>query len=233
MAGASAGAILIGVAGASGADVSPIRIAPIEVMDWSGFYYGLALGWGRQQGQINDVNPNYANNAGFQDVNAGNAFLLGGKLGYNFRMTGPLVLGVEADVTAVFGEDATCSDGCDIYVYGNNPALTYNIDGVASLAARLGWAPTNRSMFYGLLGVAVGAVRTNHWDSYQYDGHRRFFTGWTAGLGGDMMMTHNVSIGIEGRYYDLGSQTRTDGSNETFGWHPTLWTITVNAKHYF
>jgi len=237
--GVSAGAILIGIVDASAADrVAPARIVtPAPVNNWAGHYGGLVLGWGSVRGQINDVNPNYANNAGFQDVKAGNAFLLGGKLGYNFGggIGHGLVLGVEADVTSVFGEDAICgAPGCVDYNSPTGPALSFNVVGVGSIAGRLGWAIGNRSMFYALAGWAVGAVRTNHWDNGAWDGTQRMFmTGWTAGLGLDMIASQNVTVGFEGRYYDLGSKTTTDSANETFGWHPKLWTFTVGTKYHF
>src|SRR6476659_5622236 len=181
--GVSAGAILIGVIDASAADrVAPARIvAPAPVNNWAGHYAGLVLGWGSVRGEINDTVPSFANNAGFEDVNAGNAFLLGGKLGYNFGggIGHGLVLGVEADVTSVFGDDATCAQpGCVDYTSAASPSLSFNVVGVGSIVGRLGWAIGNRSLFYGLAGWAVGAVRTNSWDNYNYDGSQHLFMGW-------------------------------------------------------
>src|SRR5262245_11259692 len=106
--GVSAGAILFGVVEASAADFrSPVSVAQ------TGHYFGLSLGWASVGGRIDDPDVNYASAAGFANATRGNAFLLGGKLGYDFRRNGPLVLGVEADVSAIFGQNATCSQaGC-------------------------------------------------------------------------------------------------------------------------
>jgi len=237
--GVSAGAILIGVIDASAADrVAPARIVtPAPVNNWAGHYAGLVLGWGSVRGEINDVVPEYATTSGFASVDPGNAFLLGAKMGYNFGggIGHGLVLGVEADVTSVFGEDATCGQaGCVDGSSGLTPQLGFNVVGVGSIVGRLGWAVGSRSMFYALAGWAVGAVRTNHWDNANYDGRQRLFMGgWTAGLGVDMIASQNVTVGFEGRYYDLGSKTGVDSTNETFGYHPKLWTFTFGTKYHF
>jgi len=235
--GVAAGTLISGVVAASAADVrAPVRVvAPAP--SWAGHYFGLSLGWVNARGSINDVNNEYGGgtNAGFQGVDPGNGFLLGGKLGYNFGAGGGhgLILGVEADVSGVFGEDATCGGTCATFSSGVAPGLSYNLHGLASLVGRLGWAVSNRSMFYGLAGIATGAVTTNAWNNTQQDGTQRLFTGWTAGLGLDMMMSNNVSFNLEGRYYDLGSKTFNNPANFPVGYHPTAFTLSIGAKHYF
>jgi outer membrane immunogenic protein len=62
------------------APVAPLPAAVAPSPDWSGFYLGI--------------------NGGVLDVDAGGG-VVGGTLGYNFQ-TGPVVLGVEGDLDALF-----------------------------------------------------------------------------------------------------------------------------------
>ena len=236
--GVAAGALVSGVVVASAADVrAPVRIvAPAPVPDWSGHYFGLSLGWGQARGTLTDTGGQFVGD-GSQSVDPANAFLLGGKLGYNFGggLGHSLILGVEADVTGVFGEDATCTGAvCSITTPSGGPALGYNLQGLGSLVGRLGWA-NPRSMFYLLAGVATGAVTTKEWvGAAAVEGSSHLFMGWTAGLGMDVMAAPKVSWGIEGRYYDLGSKTLTaPGSTTAVAWHPIAWTFTVGTKYHF
>jgi len=237
LAAVSAGMMIIGTAGAPAADLSPIRVAPppppppAPVANWSGHYAGVQLGWANVRGQI-DGGTYFQTPVGGTPANA---FLLGGKIGHNLQARGPFVIGAEGDVSGILGNDVFCATGgCETASQAGGPQLSFNVHGVGSLVGRLGWAPSNRALFYGLGGFATGAVQTNDWYAgANHDGSVHLFTGWTAGLGMDVMVLNNISLGIEGRYYDLGNKTLTDATNFTWGWHPTMWTLSIGAKHYF
>jgi len=236
LAAVSAGMMIIGITGASAADLSPIRVAPppppLPIANWSGHYAGVQLGWANVRGQIDT--GIFFQTPGFEDATPANAFLLGGKMGYNVQFRGPLVFGAEADVSGIFGNDVSCATGGCETAQAGGPMLSFNVHGVGSLVGRLGWAPSARALFYGLGGFAVGAVQTNdYYAGGNHDGSEHLFTGWTAGLGVDVKLLNNTSLGVEGRYYDLGKKILTDATNFTWGWHPTAWTLTVGAKHYF
>lgn len=232
--GVSAAALMLGVTPVFAADLmheaAPVAAPAMEA--FNGFYAGVSLGYVNTRGQIDDVNPNYADTAGFQDVVAANGFLLGGQIGYDFRLDSNFVVGIGADAKGIFSEDAACgASGCVDY-NTDGPALSYNITGLGAITAKAGMVVGDNTLLYVLAGGAAGSVVTNHWDDSQYDGSTRMFTGYVLGLGAEMMVTDNASVGIEGRYYDLGQKMYTN-TGEDFGAHPTAFTASLTTNFHF
>jgi outer membrane immunogenic protein len=235
LASVSLAALALGIGGAHAADLvrNPPTINAPAMQAFNGFYAGVELGVVSTQGQIDDVNPNYANVAGFQNVTPANGFLLGGQVGYDFRLGDNFVLGVGADVKGLFTDDAGCAAaGCAAGANGS-PNLSYNINGLASLTGKAGVVIADNMLVYGLAGLAAGKVTTNHYDNSPEDITARTFTGYVIGIGAETMVSDNVSLGVEGRYYNLGSQHWTDRVNEKFGAAPTAFTLAVTSAVHF
>lgn len=227
LAGVTATSMFLGVTASMAADPDT------PVSDWNGLYAGVSLGYANVFGEINDEGSNYANNAGFQDVDSADAFTVGAQIGYNFQISDSIVLGLEVGASGVFGEDAGCgAAGCSDSNNGN-PALSYDVTGLGSLNARAGFLITDDTLLYATGGLAVAEVTTNHWDSSQYDGTSRLFGGWNIGAGAEMRVTESASIRLEGRYYDFSSKNWTDAANEDFGADPQVLTISLGANFLF
>lgn len=235
LAGISIVALALGIGGAHAADMmmDPPAINAPAMQAFNGLYAGVEIGVSSTQGQIDDVNPNYASDPGFQDVSSASGFLLGAQIGYDFRLGDNFVLGIGADAKGIFSTDANCAAaGCTDSANGS-PALSYNINGLAAITAKGGVVLNDSVMLYGLAGLAAGKVTTNHYDNEQYDGTSRMFTGYVLGLGAEAMVSENMSVGLEGRYYNLGSQHWTDHAGEDFGAAPTAFTLALTTAVHF
>ena len=126
--------------------------------------------------------------------------------GYNWQ-SGALVLGVEGDI-----------------------AFANDIDYLASIRGRAGWAPrtappprTPELLFYGTAGVAFIDTNTNFVVVSADDGPFGFNvgntdTGFVGGGGIEYRVGANLSLGVEGLYYNFGSDTQNfvAGADEPF-----------------
>ena len=91
-----------------------------------------------------------------------------------------------------------------------------HFDYLASFRGRLGWA-AGRTLFYGTGGVAFVGLDSDLSDDSN--------TGWVAGLGIEHKVRPDVSVGLEGLYYDFdGDQTVNDD---------TFWTLRARLTYHF
>jgi len=184
-------------------------------------------------GQINDVNPNYANVAGYQDVSEADGVLLGGRLGYDWMVDPNWLVGAEANVNMVAAETADCgAAGCANY---NNPgsALSYDLESLASLRGRVGYLVDPNAVLYVFGGWALAEVTTHHHDSSEGDGASRNFNGYTVGGGAQYAVSNSTDVRLEVTYYDFSSKTYTDQFAETFGSDPEALTVSLGAVFHF
>jgi outer membrane immunogenic protein len=102
--------------------------------------------------------------------------LAGFQIGYNWQKASHLVLGIEGDVSFPFDD--------------------IGVDYFASIRGRLGYAAGN-ALFYASGGVAFLGFED---DGASDDDN---LTGYTVGLGMDYKLRQNVSVGLEGLYYNF------------------------------
>ena len=181
MLGASAVALMVGVGGASAADIyTPAPVAevvynPAPAFSWTGGYMGGLLGyeWGNanvKKGQ--DLSPE--------------GWMGGLFAGYNFQTTGMFVAGVEGDFTLSGATDS----GGGVRVENN-----WN----STLRARAGIA-IDRFLIYGTGGLAVSSMEVKSGGRNDAATH----AGWTVGAGIEAAFTNNIIGRLEYRYTDLG-----------------------------
>jgi outer membrane immunogenic protein len=103
--------------------------------------------------------------------------------GFNWEKPGGFVLGIEGDVD--FADD---------------------IEYLATLRGRLGLA-RGATLFYATGGVAFLGVDEELGDDDDS------LTGWTAGLGVEHKFRENVSLGLEGLYYNFEEETDSDDAD--------------------
>jgi outer membrane immunogenic protein len=176
------------------ADVPPARPplrapAYLPFFSWSGFYFGLAAGYGF--GTSNWTAPSTGATSG--DFNVGGA-LVGATAGYNMQMRAA-VFGVEGDIswTGIKGSStaAVCLGACE----SKNTWL-------ATARGRIGYA-FDRFLPYVTGGAAFGDIRIA--DGSGAASATR--AGWTLGGGLEYAFHNAWSTKLEYIYVDLGTAT--------------------------
>jgi outer membrane immunogenic protein len=166
--------------------------APVAApVDWTGFYVGAAGGWLDAEIQWTQFGSATTSDTGW---------LIGGTLGAN-RQFGRVVLGLEGDLSWVdvgprFGPN--CSPG---------PCGT-DLDWLGTIRARVGLMLTPSWLVYGTGGLAVGKL---HYiaNILSVDDTK---TGWTAGVGTEVMLSPQWSAKAEYLHVDFGEATTVCGA---------------------
>lgn len=185
------------------APVVPTVIAATPI--WTGFYVGAHLGAGWSDFEDDTSFLGFDLGSALDDDR--NAFFIGGlQAGYNWQ-TGPLVLGVEADVSfANMEEDVSIGDRR----FGVK--ATAETDLMATARARVGYA-FDRFMVYGTGGVAITHVETdvraNLGPFGLRSGDGQSYVGWVVGAGVEGQITPNLSARLEYLYADFGEDRHT------------------------
>jgi len=186
---------LVGSFGVAVADGMPGRSygAPC-CLTWSGFYIGGHLG-----GAWSDVSWADVTLTGEPVKNDGSGFIGGGQIGYNVQ-AGNIVFGIEATLSG--------SNLGDDYRSVVNPVVTYSTDvnWIGTVAGRLGVAH-DRFLAYVKAGWATANIEVagnnpGFPDAFSIDDRRN---GWVIGGGLEVMVSRNLSLGIEYNHIDLGS----------------------------
>jgi outer membrane immunogenic protein len=216
--------VLAGVLGATFAAAA----GQAQAVDWNGGYIGAQAG-------VIDMGSDWAGyDAYFGDIAASLAdqgFVGGVFVGHNMEMGG-FVLGAEADFNFM-----DLADGAEWIDGPEGLFVTTTMQSLASLRARIG-IPADNVLFYLTGGVAGGTVTA----SYDIDAISRLFSdeknfsiGWVAGAGVEAMLTDNVSVRLQGLYYDLGTVNfpNADDSGSHYSASAKAWVITTGLAWNF
>ncbi len=216
---------LLGVGTASAADLGPARIPMTAVavapagMNWTGFYIGGHLGIATVSSGYDAFTPRNAF-AGFDLQRMGGSALMGGmQIGYNYQMNS-LVLGLEADLSAVgFNRTSTTS-----ILEGNVPAFQRSLSWVSTVTPRLGFT-FGRAMLYAKGGLALGAFSVGHDQGNTWISGSTTRLGWTVGAGVEYAITQNLTAKVEYNYMNFGT-FRTDMTGA-----PNIWVTQRGDVH--
>jgi outer membrane immunogenic protein len=159
--------------------------SPSVTYNWSGFYAGIQGGgsWADLDQRIPAYGP-------VPDGDM-NGWLLGAYTGYNWQIN-RLVLGVE------LGANWRDVNG-STYIPLSGEHLETKQTWDASLVGKVG-VPFDRTLFYGLGGVAVTGVKTRYDDFGEWG--KDTVWGWTIGAGAEMAITQHLHARIEYRFAD-------------------------------
>jgi outer membrane immunogenic protein len=194
MLGASAVALMVGVGGATAADIyAPAPVAeviysPAPAFSWTGGYMGGLLGYEWGKADVRNGGPSLN-----PDGWTGGLFA-----GYNFQTSGMFVAGVEGDFTLSGASDKQNGTSVD-----NN----WN----STLRARAGIA-IDRFLMYGTGGLAVGNISVKVPGTGSDTGTH---AGWTIGGGIEAAFTNNIIGRLEYRYTDYGTNQYDTGKKNT------------------
>jgi len=194
----TAGVSALAMASAANAADLIISEPVVGVVDttgnWDGMFIGVfgGYGWGTATGDALGLFPTSGD--GTLDL-AG--WLVGIDAGANFYVTDGIVAGIVGDIawSDISGEDAA----------GLGAPTTASIDWVGSLRGRLGFdGGAFMPYLTGGLAVAGATVDDGVADTNTH-------VGWTVGAGVEIAATEELSIDLQYRYSDYGSQDYTLG----------------------
>jgi outer membrane immunogenic protein len=123
------------------------------------------------------------------------------RIGYDRRMGGNFVVGGLIEASRSNARDFTSG-------YSTTPAsyqLGRKMDYAISARARAGFTPGGGALFYGTGGASWGKINhsfvtTNTQNSFTQVNDGKRVWGWQAGGGGEIMLTDQVSLGLEYLY---------------------------------
>lgn len=178
---------------------APSEAAP----DWTGFYVGLQGGGVAHESEFTCDGPclDGPYDSGLTQL------LAGGYAGYNFQFD-RMLFGIEGDINALFGSSSFSNDEWDAISDGYKISSDY----YASIRARLGFMPTEKSLLFVTGGWAFTEYTLNNpgcsdcsaWGSLDLIEGRR--DGYVAGGGAEYALDPNVHFKIEYLFSDFGSQ---------------------------
>jgi outer membrane immunogenic protein len=232
-----ASAVLAASAPARAADMAVKAPPPPPIYDWSGFYAGLNLGgdWGHSSITPDPglPFPAFANNVGgifiitpgqfatFPSTAGNGASVLGGgQAGYNWQI-GHFVYGLEGDIDGTGLRENATSILTRTTLSGTQTVtanFSANIDWIATLRGRIGYACDRGLLLYATGGLAVAGTTLNTAygivEPAQLPGlgpnpgtasSSRTLAGWTAGVGAEWAFDRKWSAALEYRHSDFGS----------------------------
>lgn len=184
--------------------IEPVVAAAVDVepvADWAGAYAGVTLGYvvnGNERVGFSDAADNYLGDVGSVDLSG----LTGGvRLGYRFQKDA-WVLGVELGYEAMRVDGDVSFDNAV-----GDGTLTSNVDNVLALRFKTGRAIDDRTLFYGIAGIARGKF------SYDLDGtvppvsdvsKSYSHSGYVLGLGVERKISDRLSVTGEWEYGRFG-----------------------------
>ncbi len=216
--------------------------AAAAAVPFSGFYVGVNLGaaWGESQFRaINDVpvypafigpgGPVFESNGTVASARGNDTRLIGGGLfGYDWRTSGGVLFGAEADFDGTgLGQHtvatATANGGpTNIHNIYQSVHVDYfaRLRWTSSIRGRIGFV-RDRLLIYGTGGVVFGQARVDSTllvsnsftgaTSSQTTRDTGVHTGWTLGAGMAWAFSPAWSAGVEYRYNDFGTRNYNAG----------------------
>ena len=196
--------MLAGVGPTRSADYSISRstLAPVPFLNWTGFYVGGHLGYGR----------GHANDSFADPVTAGSNKALGSlfgglQLGYNHVLKSGILLGIESDLS--FPNFLSADDVVRSRITPQG-ILSEKIDYVGRLRGRIGYAFDNW-LIYGTGGVAWSQARFIETSDLTGDEDKalRMRGGWVLGAGVGVAIAPDWSARLEYLYDNFGKAAVT------------------------
>lgn len=186
--------------------VEPVVYAPAEpAFTWEGGYVGAQIGYLRGDMRLRGENLNN-NNTMESEFNPSGA-TLGIYAGYNWQGGGNTVFGFEGEIN--YADANAVADGIDPPSFGfMRDRIEGSIRSTGALRGRVGFAQ-DRTLFYLTGGVAFADARVTGYSmggASPFD-ERSTRTGWTIGAGIEHAVNDRMSVRLDYRFADFGTET--------------------------
>jgi outer membrane immunogenic protein len=226
--------------------------APCCEAPFAGAYFGAALGYGQQRGQITNETVG-APSSGVTFNNNDGGVTVGGYAGYNWqRCCSPLVFGVETDFnylnTSPTAFDVETGPGGT-----DTTSLNSRMDWFGTLRGRAGFVVHDNWLFYGTGGLAYGEVEHTLGDTCIgcsltppvnlgnfEQSNKDTKVGWTGGGGVEFLHDTHWLVRAEALFVDLGSETHSYFVSTSAGsgtaiakWDDQFWVARVGLAYKF
>jgi outer membrane immunogenic protein len=211
--------------GAPRTPIAAVAVAPAG-FNWTGFYVGGHLGIASIGGRVDAFTPRN-NFAGFDLQQLGGTALMGGmQIGYNHQINN-LVLGLEADLSAVgFSKQTTTS-----ILEGNIPLFSRSLSWTSTITPRLG-VTFGRALLFAKGGLALGAFRVGHDQNGNLLSASTTRLGWTVGAGLEYAVTQNLTAKVEYNYMNFGN-FRSDMANIWLTQKADVHAVKIGVNYLF
>ncbi|MGA2292389.1 carbohydrate porin [Bradyrhizobium sp.] len=180
---------------------APLKARPTVNYDWSGFYVGGHVGYGRGYGHdtLSDPGPSAADSS-FGSLSGGMQF------GYNYRLPSRLLVGIEGDISF----PSYLDDGIVGSRTTPSSAVAEKLDFVSTVRGRAGYA-FDRWLFYATGGLAWSQARFLEDSNLtgNEDKVLRMRAGWALGAGAEVAIAPGWSARLEYLYDHLGKASGT------------------------
>ena len=219
-----------------------VKVPPVSVGDWTGFYLGIHGGYGRANPHVDDFDLNGTfGSVRFTDPRL-KGWVLGGHAGYNWQW-GRTVAGLEIDYSGADMHESQFAAGTVNPFQGLavdadvKRAFTAKADALASARARLGILVNPEFLLYGTGGLAWAhskadlslsaatsgpIIFTN--DEQLHGGQNHF--GWVVGAGGEWrLFGSNWLLRAEYLHYDFKDTTLTVTGRNTITSPPNFTSV--------
>jgi high affinity Mn2+ porin len=174
----------------------PLKAPPIANYDWSGFYVGGHVGYGRGNGRDTLSNPGpSAGDSSFGSLFGGLQF------GYNYRLPSRLLVGIEGDISFPnYLDDGIVSARTTPF-----SAVTEKLDFVSTVRGRAGYA-FDHWLFYATGGFSWSQARFLEESNLtgNEDKVLRMRSGWALGAGAELAIAPGWTARLEYLYDHLG-----------------------------
>lgn len=181
--------------------------------NFDGIYLGAYTGFvqsddkGTEYDQFSPAKSGWSNNPKPEGFNYGL------NVGYNKLLINNVVIGIEADYEGR-GNDQDKANHEQFGTPSPNYFVKTKISQAASLRARLGYSFDNNLLIYITGGYARAKVKRDFIeccysgfpDYITVESYSKWHDGWTAGIGGDYMLTEAISANAEYRFTDFGRE---------------------------
>lgn len=184
--------------------------AYVSPTTWAGFYAGIHAGTGF------DDELKFTTDGNSTSLDIATGFVGGIQVGYNWQRSENWVFGIEGSLSMM--NDEFDDGGLEVSDY------------LATLRGRVGYA-TGSSLFYGTAGVAFIGWADDIKDILTDD----TTVGFVAGLGYERKLASNLSIGVEGLYYNFSTKTTIDDPEDPFQLDVDrdFWTVQARLNYHF
>lgn len=225
-----------GLTGRFGGDQRPPTLMPPlrsagQGVDWTGLYAGFHAGGvlAHIDGTTTTLNGQPSGIAATEsaDLDLGDNYLWGVQGGFNYQLANGFVFGMEADVSKTYlsgSQKALATEGALAGTDMLQAETRYDIDLVASLRGRIGYAFDNGLFLYATGGAAFARenmkrdqyISADAWGSDSYGTSTKIFstesvkidrTGWTIGGGAEYAINDRWSIKADYTFTRFAART--------------------------